>query len=342
MSNQIRNIGASVCAAAAFAVVSVIAFAAQAPAPKTPTGEISKAVTGKRWIMPRTPWGHPDLQGIWSNGTATPLERPAELAGKEFLTDEEWKARAKEAATRAEGRPDDSGADLALAYDNIWWDRGAPLRRTSLIIDPPNGKLPPLTSEGRRQLAEREAAASKRGQADSWEDRPLPERCLLYHAVPPLPTGYNNNYFIAQTPEHVTIHYEMLPETRVIWVDGRPHLGPGIPQWIGNSRGRWDGDTLVVETVNYSSKTHLRFFPIAHETLRVVDRFTRTSPVTMDYRFTVDNPTMYTQPWTAALPFTKAEGPLHEYACHEANYSLPNVLRGYRFQEGLMEGKRIE
>lgn len=337
MWQQFHVIGQAVPVAVALAWITLLA--AQGPETNSKTATTSKAANVKKWTTPRTPWGHPDLQGIWNNGTATPLERPAALADREFLTEEEWAARSKEAATRAERRPDDPDADLALAYDNVWWDRGAPLKRTSLIIDPANGRLPPLTPEGQKRLADREAAARKRGPADSWEDRPLPERCLLYHAVPALPTGYNNNYLIAQTRDHIAIRYEMLAQTRIIPIDGRPHLGPGIPQWIGNSRGRWDGDTLVVETTNYGSKTSLRFFPVAHETLRVVERFTRTAADTIDYRFTVDNPTMYTRPWTAVLPFTKAPGPIYEYACHEANYSLPNVLRGYRHEEGLAEGK---
>ncbi len=269
---------------------------------------------------------------MWNNGTTTTLERPADLANREFLTDEEWAARAKEAATRAVDRPADTNSDVALAYDNEWWDRGVPLKRTSLVIDPPNGMLPPLTAEGKKLQADRAAAASKRGYADSWEDRPLQERCLLYHGVPPFPTGYNNNYLIVQTRDYVAIRYEMLAETRIIPLDGRPHLGPGIPQWMGNSRGRWEGDTLVVETTDYSSRTTFRF-PVDHTTLRVVERFTRTSSDAIDYQFTVINPTMYTRPWTAVLPLGKAPGPIYQYACHEGNYGLVGVLQGHRYEE---------
>jgi hypothetical protein len=324
-------IGGAVVVAIAFAWA--VLLAGQPPATNRNTAPTSRAAHSEKWTMPRTPWGHPDLQGLWNNSTPTPLERPADVANREFLSDEEWAARAKEAATRADERPDDPDADLTLAYNTVWWDRGAPLRRTSLIIDPANGRLPPLTPEGQKRLAERAAAAHDRGPADSWEDRPLPERCLVYHAVPPLPTGYNNNYLIAQTRDSIAIRYEMLAQTRIIPLDGIPHLGPEIPQWLGNSRGRWEGDTLVVDTTNYNSKTHLRFFPVAHETLRVIERFTRTAADTIDYRFTVDNPTMYTRPWTAVVPLTKAPGPIYEYACHEANYSLANVLRGYRHGE---------
>jgi hypothetical protein len=292
----------------------------------------TKASTAKSWKVPRTAWGHPDLQGIWNNGTTTALERPADLADREFLSDEEWAARAKEVASRAEKRPDDPLADVELAYNNEWWDRGVPLKRTSLIIDPPNGKMPPLTAEGQKRLAARAAARRDHGPADSWDDRPLQERCLLYHGVPPFPTGYNNNYLIVQTPDTVAIRYEMLAETRVIPLDGRPHLGTGIRSWIGNARGHWEGDTLVVETTNYNDKATFRF-PAANETLRIVERFTRTSDDRIDYQFTVDNPEMYTKPWTAVLPMAKTTGPIFEYACHEGNYGIANVLSGHRAQE---------
>ena len=175
-----------------------------------PTQEGAKAPAGGSYRAPLTPWGHPDLQGIWNNGTTTPLERPAEFAGREFLTDQELHDRTVEAATRAERRPDSAKADVDLAYNNEWWDRGAPLKRTSLIVDPADGKLPPLTEEGKKRVAAREQARQGRGPADSWEDRPLQERCLVYHGVPPFPTGYNNNYQIAQTPDYVAIRYEMM------------------------------------------------------------------------------------------------------------------------------------
>ena len=296
----------------------------------------TKAPSAKNWKAPHTPWGHPDLQGIWNNGNAmTPLERPSDLADREFLSDEEWAARAREVATRAEAdkRPADPLADVGLAYNNEWWDRGVPLKRTSMIIDPPNGKLPPLTAEGQKRVAARDAARRQHGPADSWEDRSLQERCLLYHGVPPFPTGYNNNYLIVQTPDAVAIRYEMLTETRVIALDGRPHLGPGIRSWMGNARGHWEGDTLVVETTNYNNQTTFRSFPASNETLRVIERFRRISDDQIDYQFTVDDPTMYTRPWTAVLPMAKVKGPIFEYACHEGNYGMMNLLSGHRAQE---------
>lgn len=307
------------------------------PSPGAPD-EAAKAATDRNWKAPKTAWGHPDIQGIWNNGTTTPLERPADLADRDVLTKEEWAARAKESANRAASRPDDPDNDLALAYDNEWWDRGTPLLRTSLITDPPNGKLPPFTPEGKKLVDDRAALRAKRGYADSYTDRPLQERCLLYHGVPPFPTGYNNNYQIVQTPTHIAIRYEMLAETRMIALDGRPHLGPKIPQWMGNSRGRWEGDTLVVETTDYNDKATFRF-PADHRSLKVIERFTRTSSDAIDYQFTVENPTMYTRPFTAILPLVKAEGPIYEYACHEGNIGLTNVLRGHRYEERQAAGK---
>ncbi len=280
----------------------------------------------------KTPWGDPDLQGIWDNGTPTPLERPTDLADKEFLTDAEWKQRADEVANRAASRPASAAADVELAYDNEWWDRGTPLKRTSLIVDPANGRLPPLTPAGQALVAQRTAARARRGPADSYTDRPLQERCLVYHGVPPMPTGYNNNYLVVQTPDHVAIRYEMMAETRIIPLDRRPHLDPKLTQWIGNSRGHWEGDTLVVETTGYRPDTTFRF-PVDHATLKVVERFRRTSATAIDYRFTIENPSMYTRPWTAVLPLTRAAGPIYEYACHEGNHGLEGVLRGHRYEE---------
>jgi hypothetical protein len=319
-------------AAIGFPVLLLIVASVMPLAGQRAAGSTTKPASSTNWKVPRTLWGHPDLQGTWNNGTTTPLERPKDLADREFLSDEEWAARAKDAATRAEQRPDDPLADVELAYNNEWWDRGVPLKRTSLIIDPPNGKLPPLTAEGQKRVAALDAARRQRGFADSWEDRPLQERCLLYHGVPPFPTGYNNNYQIVQTPEYIAIRYEMMAETRIIPIDGRPHLSTGIRSWIGNARGRWEGDTLVVETTNYSDKVTFRF-PADAETLRIIERFTRTSEDQIDYRFTVENPTMYTRPWTAVLPMAKVKGPIYEYACHEGNYGIAGVLRGARARD---------
>jgi hypothetical protein len=312
--------------------------AAQVPAEKK-VAKAPAAPAAKKYTPPHLAWGHPNLQGIWNNGTTTPLERPKDLADREFLSEKEWADRAKEVATRAEKRPDDALADIELAYNNEWWDRGAPLLRTSLITEPRNGMLPALTAEGQKLVAAREAVRKSHGPADSWEDRPLQERCILYHGVPPFPTGYNNNYQIAQTADYVAIRYEMMAETRIIPLDGRPHRGPKVRQWMGNTRGHFEGDTLVVETTDYSDKTTFRF-PAANDSLRIIEHFTRTDADTIDYQFTVDNPVMYSKQWSAVLPLKKAPGPILEYACHEGNYGIMGVLRGNRVQEAEAAAKK--
>jgi hypothetical protein len=295
-----------------------------------------------RWTPPRTLWGHPDLQGIWSNATTTPLERPAEFANKALFTDGEHAAAnaavAKRRNTDQEPRVGDPGT-----YNEFWWERGSLLKHTAIIVDPPDGKVPPLTAEGQQRADAYAATRRGNGPADSWEDRNLHERCILYHGVPPLPTGYNNNYEIVQTPNHVAIRYEMLAEMRIIPVDGRPHLPSSIRLWMGDSRGRWDGNTLVVESTNFNyaagglyelgSVTRLQG---TGETLRVIERFTRTDPDTIEYTFTIDDPTMFTRPWTGRLPLVAFDGPLYEYACHEGNIAMEGMLRGARIEEGAL------
>jgi hypothetical protein len=297
------------------------------------------AAASKPWTATRTPWGHPDLQGLWSNATTTPLERPAEFADKPFLSDEEFAAVNAESANKRNTdrapRPGDPGT-----YNEVWWERGNLLKQTSIIVDPPNGRVPPLTPDGQKRAAAYAESRRGRGPADSWEDRNLHERCILYHGVPPLPTGYNNNYQIAQTPTQVVIRYEMLPETRVIPLDGRPNLSPRIRLWMGDSRGRWEGDTLVVDSTNFNhaagglyelgSLMHLQG---TGKSLRVIERFTRVAPDMIDYTFTIDDRTMFMQAWTGKLPLTAFEGPIFEYACHEGNYAMEGVLRGARAQE---------
>ncbi len=321
------------------AVAAVMAIGSLTPAPVRGQGAApassKKPVAAKGWKLARTPWGDPDLQGIWNNGTITPLERPASAGHKDILSEEEAQGLDQEAATRADPnrRPTDKVADLELAYNAEWWDRGKSVGRTSLIIDPPDGRLPPLTPDGQKKREALMAIKRSRGPADSWEDRPYQERCLLYHGVPPLPTGYNNNYHIVQTPALVAILHEMLHEVRMIPIDGRRHAPSHIRLWMGDSRGHWEGDTLVVETTNYSSRIETFRFPSDSATLRVVEQFKRVSADKIDYQWTVDNPTMYTRQWTAILPMTKADGPIFEYACHEGNYGLRNVLSGFRAQE---------
>ncbi len=292
----------------------------------------SRTSTTKRYTAPRTPWGEPDLQGVWSYANLTPLERPDNLAGKTVLDDEEVAALDKEARTGADRRDGTPEADLARAYNAFWYDRGKSDGRTSLIVDPADGRLPSLTPEGRRRQAAVANDTRDRG-FDAAERRPLQERCITYHGVPPLPSGYNNTYQIFQTPGYVAIVDENIHDVRGIPLDGRPHVGRNIRQWNGDSRGHWEGATLVVETTNYSPKTTFRF-PIAAETLRAVERFARVAADRIDYRFTIIDPTTYSRPWTAVLPLAnEPDYVIYEYACHEGNYAIANALRGARTAE---------
>ena len=294
-------------------------------------------VSGQKQGAPaRTPDGQPDLQGVWGFATITPLERPPELAGKQFFTEKEAAEYEKDFLTRNNrDRRDGSGdADVNRAYNDFWWDSGnrvVPTRRTSLIVDPPDGKLPALTAAGQRRAAER-TEARRVHPADGPENRPLAERCLIWGtAGPPIvPSAYNNNIRIVQAAGYVAILNEMIHDVRVIPLDGRPHVPQNVRLWMGDSRGRWEGNTLVVDTTNFSDKTNFRG---ADQNLHLVERFTRSSENTLIYQFTIDNETAFTRSWTAEIPMTKSNSPMFEYACHEGNYSLMNVLAGARAEE---------
>ena len=299
----------------------------------------------------RTPWGDPDLQGIWNNATTTPLQRPLELAGKEVLTDEEVAERDQEfAQNRSLDRRDDAApglgtaagglgteADVSRAYNEFWVERGTTIanNRTSIIVDPRDGRIPPLTHDGQQRGDARVELRRGRGPSDSWEDRRLAERCLIYRGIPAMPSLYNNNYQIAQTPGYVAILQEHIHEVRLIPLDGRPHLDQRVQQWLGDSRGRWEGDTLVVETTNLHDQALIRGFNgDVGEALKVVERFTRVDANTIDYQFTVIDPTTWTRPWSGSLPMTATVGLIYEYACHEGNRGMYNLLAGARVQEG--------
>jgi hypothetical protein len=283
----------------------------------------------------RTPWGHPDLQGLWTNSTITPLERPAKFAGREFLTDEEARALDVEAAVRGDQRSANKAADVDGAYNQFWWERGNTVgtRRTSLIVDPPDGRLPPLTPEGEKRAAA--VTGRLRGTASGPEDRNLAERCVT-RGAPKLPGGYNNNFQIVQTPEYVAIMQEMIHETRIIPLDGRPHLPQWMGLFLGDSRGRWEGDTLVVETTNYHPLSPFNSYNFARgagEQLRVVERFRRIDAQTIDHQFTVEDPTTFTRSYTVAVPMTRMDDQIFEYACHEGNYGMIGILKGARALE---------
>jgi hypothetical protein len=292
------------------------------------------SVAGQAPGAPRTPWGHPDLQGLWTNSTITPLERPAAYAGREFLTEQEARALDEAAAVRYDQRSNGI-ADVDAAYNQFWWERGNTLasRRTSLIVDPTDGRVPALTPEGQKRAAE--VSARLRGEAAGPEDRNLAERCIT-RGAPKLPGGYNNNFQIVQTPGHVAIMQEMIHEVRIIPLDGRPHLSQNIRSWLGDSRGRWEGDTLVVETTNYHELSAFNSYYCcrgAAANLRIVERFRRTGAATIEHTFTVEDPTTFTRPFTISAPMTRIDGPIFEYACHEGNYGMTGILRGARAQE---------
>jgi hypothetical protein len=272
----------------------------------------------------RTPWGDPDLQGIWNFGTITPLERPAQFGDRERLTPEEVARLNADSETRAVNRPEDKLRDVGLAYNQFWWDRGIALDRTSIIVDPKNGRLPPYTPEG-----EKRRQADDRGY-DSWRSRSLNERCLVYRPVPVRSSGYNNNNVIVQSPGYVTMYQEQIHEVRIIPLDGRPHLGQAIRPWLGDSRGRFEGNTLVVETTNFHPESN---YEGAGPNRKVIERFTPIDANTMMYEFTVDDPTTWTRPWTGQVPWRRDPGPVFEYACHEGNYGMVNLLNGARVQE---------
>lgn len=280
----------------------------------------------------------PNLEGVWSYATLTPFERPAELAGVEFFTG----AQAAEFEAQAIGRNDrdrrDGGAavDAARGVADYWFDRGDHVasfdgrKRTSWVIDPPDGRVPALTSEARARMAARNADAREH-PADGPENRSLQERCLAFNAGPPIGLGpYNNFLQIVQARDAVVIYTEMIHDARIVWTDGRPHAPQVFRRWLGDSRGTWEGNTLVVDTTNFTDKNPFRG---AGESLHLIERFTRTDAGTLLYEFTVDDPTTFTRPWTAQLPMTKSDERIFEYACHEGNYALPDILRGARFQE---------
>jgi hypothetical protein len=311
---------------------------------QAPTARRTTTAGATDWTQPRTPDGQPDLQGIWTNATLTPLERPAELAAKEFLTTQEAEDYQKRILARwdRDNRAGGAEADLGRAYGGVWWDADArlvPITRTSLIVDPPEGKLPPLTPEADRRASDARIARLRR-PADGPEDRPLMDRCLWWPAVGPpmLPSFANNspysplvsNYQVLQGPGYVAIVAEILHETRIIPLDGRPHLSQKIRQWMGDARGRWEGATLVVDTANFTPKS--RFRETGAE-LHLVERFTRTDPDTILYEFTVNDPVSLTRSWSARIPMIRSQGPIIENACHEGNYGLKFILGVARWEE---------
>lgn len=307
--------------------------------------------TDATWTVPRIADGHPDLQGIWTNKTITPLERPKELGTKAFFTPAEIKAYTQ--STLQQNDKDQRGGgvrDVLNAYNAFWWDSGTKVlknMRTSIIVDPPDGRIPPLTEHRQALLQERAEAIKIRCQrpgcaianigqlmpSDKPEELDLMTRCISFGTVVPmLPSAYNNDYQIVQAPGVVAIDTEMVHEVRRIPTDGSAHLPPNVREWIGDPRGHWEGDTLVVDSANFRDVEGWGARG-TDENLHLIERFTRVGPDTLLYQFTVDDPTAFTKPWSGEIPMTKTEGPLYEYACHEGNVGMRDIIAAAKADE---------
>lgn len=307
---------------------------------QAPAGSSASKPAGRAWKAPKTPWGDPDLQGIWSNATTTPLERPKQFAGKETLTDAERAEIDARRAAAVDGKPraGDTGA-----YNSFWLDPGTASKQTSLIVDPADGRMPELTTDAKQREAT--LAKIRARPAQDWTEFSLYERCIA-RGMPGLmmPGFYNHNYQILQTKDYVAILVEMIHDARIIPLDGRGHLPAKMRQWNGDSRGRWEGNTLVVETTNlvdvHERRPSFAVFGSSKE-LKMVERFTRVDEKTIDYRFTLTDPAVYTKPVTMSIPMYALDQPIFEYACHEGNHAIPNMLAGARTTEQLAaEGKK--
>ena len=274
----------------------------------------------RAWTPPRTPWGDPDLQGLWNYATMTPLERPRDLGNKEVFSAEDAAAYERQTNERQAAGNNTAGPD--------WWDPGTRRltnRRTSLITTPSSGRIPPLTPDAQAQAAARAQAARARGPAEGPEDLGLNVRCLNWSTAGPpmLPGVYNNNVQFVQTRTHIVLVNEMIHDARIVPMDGRPH--GTVPRWMGDSRGRWDAGTLVIDTIGFTDKTGFRG---ADEKLHLVERFTRVDADTIEYQFTAEDPTVWTEPWTASFPLHRTTERMYEYACHEGNArSMEGILR---------------
>jgi hypothetical protein len=330
-----------------------IAVGAQAPGPAPASRSTAAA---RAATVARTPDGHPDFQGVWANNTVTPLQRPKQWEGKKTLTDAEVANLQKFAARITENDGDAQFGDgfiLAVlnqiekpkSYDpgtgnyNQFWvvERDWHDRRTSLIVDPSDGKLPPMTPEGEK----RRAAEVEHRRVHAFEDPevfPLGERCVNF-GIPRVQAGYNSYIQIVQSPGYVMIMSEMAHDARIIPLDSRPHLDSRIRVWNGDSRAHWEGDTLAIDTTNFSPKSE---FMGAHDTLHLTERLTRVGPEILNYEFTVNDPTMWTAPWTAMIPLKHKNEAIYEYACHEGNEAIPNMLRGHRYEERQLAGTKSQ
>ena len=289
--------------------------------------------------VPRTGWGQPNLQGVWDFRSLTPMQRPRELGEQEVFTSEEAAAFSEDAIRRRSRDSDTSDRAARVAqgdiipYNDFWFDEGTSVTtdRTSLIVDPRDGRMPALTPTGQRR-AEARREYAREHVSETWEDLSTGVRCIQgFNAGPPFtPSAYNNNMQLFQTPDHVVIVTEMVHTARIVPLDGRPPLDPDVHQWSGDSRGYWEGDTLVIETRNFDDKRRWRG---TTESMRLVERLTRVDAETLVYEFTVIDPETWTSSWTASVPLVLSPEPMYEYACHEGNYSMPGMLGGQRAEE---------
>jgi hypothetical protein len=342
-----RSVGAVLSCVAAASVVFAFAVPLSSQAARADQGSPAT----RPYTPPRTPWGDPDLQGLWPGNMGVPMQRPVELGDRAELTDAEFARR--EAAALVQAKAD---AELYLAPGrgggglggpSHWVERGRPMRQTSLIIDPPDGRLPALTPDAEKRRKEarggRGLPGEWRGEASSYDDLNIYYRCITRGVLGSIiPVIYGNGNEIIQAPGYVVLRHEMIHESRIIPIDGGPHAGPGIRMYMGDSRGRWEGDTLVVETTNFTDNVAIGSNgagypgdPGYHSpALTLVERFTPTGADTLEYRATVQDPQTWTRPWTLRIELTRDDQyPLHEYACHEGNYAMRNILSGERAEE---------
>ena len=335
-----RQLSVAVCAV--FAVVSLV-FVAHA---QGPAASSAGRAGGRTYHVPRTPWGDPDLEGKWPStlSSSIPLQRAESFGTRNTLNDAEFAAR----VAQAERQKDQDVADFDFEHPSVpfgvvgggqsppqhWFERSAPQRQASLIVDPPNGRLPAMTAAAQQRVAERRAREN--GDSASYTDFTLTERCItrgLTGSV--LPGGYNNGNQIVQSPGYVTFVNEMIHESRIVPLDGRPHRSPAIRTYLGDSRGHWDGDTLVIETTNFLDRTGVGMNGTgASDALKITERLTRTSDTTLDYSLTINDPTTWTAPFTIRFDLGRDDRyGMFEYACHEGNYALQNIMSGQRFEE---------
>jgi len=323
-----------------------VAIPAAAQAPKAPAANAVKT-----WTQPKTPWGDPDIQGVWPGNMGVPMQRPTAMGTRTTLTDEEYKAREAQAQKQSAADRETiaaPGGNVGIGPPSYWTERGKPTRQTSLIVDPPDGRLPPLTAEAQKYRKEarggRGLPGEWRGEADSYDDLNIYYRCItrgLTGSV--IPVVYNNGNQIVQAPGYVLFRNEMIHEARVIPLDGRPHVSSNVRTYMGDSRGHWEGNTLVVDTTNFNAKSAIGSNGAAYpgdpgyhsDSLRITEKFTRVSEATMNYEITVDDPKAWTKPWTMLIVLGKNDNyQMLEYACHEGNYAMKDILSGARAQEG--------